>query len=303
MSIVKVAKIAKVSPATVSRVINNSPVVTPELAAQVRSAMQSVNYIPPQRDARRGPKSWTTKSAHSGNVAMLALGMDQKVVLAATAALAQSISDFQMNLIVVPVPDCQTVPAIISDRKIDGVILQGSEPQGDLATALRQIPTVWMMTRRSYDFWADHVEPDNWSNGAVAATWLFRQGIRDYAVLNTHPNYPAFRIRCHAFEHVVSDEGCRVVKLYESIREENTALDPHLASLAGEPAGQTSAKGRDIARELAALVVEPLVQGAAGMVMHPPGFLKGLEALCREHEVLLVCDEVATGFEIGRAHV
>lgn len=49
-------------------------------------------------------------------------------------------------------------------------------------------------------------------------------------------------------------------------------------------------------RELAALVVEPLVQGAAGMITHPPGFLAGLAALCREHDVLLICDEVATGF-------
>ena len=50
------------------------------------------------------------------------------------------------------------------------------------------------------------------------------------------------------------------------------------------------------AHELAALVVEPLVQGAAGMWMHPEGYLSGLRALCRKHEVLLICDEVATGF-------
>ncbi len=49
-------------------------------------------------------------------------------------------------------------------------------------------------------------------------------------------------------------------------------------------------------RELAALVIEPLVQGAAGMIVQPPGFLARLAALCREHEVLLICDEVATGF-------
>jgi len=48
--------------------------------------------------------------------------------------------------------------------------------------------------------------------------------------------------------------------------------------------------------ELAAVVVEPLVQGAAGMITHPPGFLRKLADLARAHEVLLICDEVATGF-------
>jgi adenosylmethionine-8-amino-7-oxononanoate aminotransferase len=50
------------------------------------------------------------------------------------------------------------------------------------------------------------------------------------------------------------------------------------------------------ASEIAAVVMEPLVQGAAGMLVHPPGFLAGVAALCREHDVLLVVDEVATGF-------
>jgi adenosylmethionine-8-amino-7-oxononanoate aminotransferase len=56
------------------------------------------------------------------------------------------------------------------------------------------------------------------------------------------------------------------------------------------------ALARERAGELVALVVEPCVQGAAGMIVHPKGFLKGLEEICREHEILLICDEVATGF-------
>jgi len=50
------------------------------------------------------------------------------------------------------------------------------------------------------------------------------------------------------------------------------------------------------AGELTAVVVEPLVQGAAGMLMAPPEDFGALGRACREHDVLLVCDEVATGF-------
>jgi len=46
---------------------------------------------------------------------------------------------------------------------------------------------------------------------------------------------------------------------------------------------------------LAAVVIEPLVQAAAGMVTHPPGFLRGVRELTRRHGVLLIADEVAVG--------
>ncbi|HWI48860.1 MAG TPA: adenosylmethionine--8-amino-7-oxononanoate transaminase [Rummeliibacillus sp.] len=50
------------------------------------------------------------------------------------------------------------------------------------------------------------------------------------------------------------------------------------------------------ADEVAGLIMEPLVQGAAGIITHPEGFLKGVEKLCRKYNILLICDEVAVGF-------
>ncbi len=46
----------------------------------------------------------------------------------------------------------------------------------------------------------------------------------------------------------------------------------------------------------AAVVMEPLVQAAGGMIVHPPGFLTGVRTLTEKYGVLLIADEVATGF-------
>lgn len=48
--------------------------------------------------------------------------------------------------------------------------------------------------------------------------------------------------------------------------------------------------------EVAALIIEPLVQGAAGMITAPDGFLRRVRELCSKYNVLLIADEVAVGF-------
>jgi adenosylmethionine-8-amino-7-oxononanoate aminotransferase len=49
-------------------------------------------------------------------------------------------------------------------------------------------------------------------------------------------------------------------------------------------------------RELAAVIIEPVMQGAAGMIPQPPGYLARIREVTRRHDVLLIADEVAVGF-------
>jgi adenosylmethionine-8-amino-7-oxononanoate aminotransferase len=53
---------------------------------------------------------------------------------------------------------------------------------------------------------------------------------------------------------------------------------------------------KEHAARIAAIAIEPLVQGAAGMIVQPPGFLAEVRRLADQYNVLLICDEVATGF-------
>ena len=72
--------------------------------------------------------------------------------------------------------------------------------------------------------------------------------------------------------------------LFETLKAEPGRIDD-MARLFDEHPG-----------EIAAVILEPLVQGAAGMLVHPPGYLRAVRELCDRHGALLICDEVATGF-------
>jgi adenosylmethionine-8-amino-7-oxononanoate aminotransferase len=48
--------------------------------------------------------------------------------------------------------------------------------------------------------------------------------------------------------------------------------------------------------EIAAMIIEPMIQAAGGMITSPPEYLKGVRALCNQYDILMIADEVATGF-------
>ena len=53
---------------------------------------------------------------------------------------------------------------------------------------------------------------------------------------------------------------------------------------------------RENSSEIAAVIIEPIVQAAGGMIVSPSGYLKGVRDLCTKYNVLMIADEVATGF-------
>uniref|UniRef100_UPI00351AE002 adenosylmethionine--8-amino-7-oxononanoate transaminase n=1 Tax=Endozoicomonas sp. Mp262 TaxID=2919499 RepID=UPI00351AE002 len=79
--------------------------------------------------------------------------------------------------------------------------------------------------------------------------------------------------------HFLSRPGCRLGKAFENrhIHELQQALD-------------------NLNGQIAAVIIEPVVQGAGGMYFYAPEYLKRLRALCDEYDVLLIHDEIATGF-------
>ncbi len=84
--------------------------------------------------------------------------------------------------------------------------------------------------------------------------------------------------------HVVASPDARAAQPGE------TAADVATRALADVERLFVEREGR-----IAALIVEPLVQCAAGMAMHDPAYLKGLRALCDRHRVHLIADEIAVG--------
>ncbi len=63
-----------------------------------------------------------------------------------------------------------------------------------------------------------------------------------------------------------------------------------------EHIAELKARFDELADQLAGVIIEPVVQGAGGMYFYSPNYLKRLRQLCDEYEVLLIHDEIATGF-------
>jgi len=233
MSITKVARIAGVSHATVSRVINNRRGVAPKTIEQVRRAMREVNYTPRAPSLRRGPRTKEARGLRTGNVAFLLFGLGESLI-AQFPVLTHVLQEVQnalaregLNMILGHVNDRGEMPPAVMVGEIDGAILHGHQPGRDSRTILEPFPAVWVMTAPE-DFWGDQVQPDNERIGQLAAQYFLDRGHRRLAFLNIQPHHPAYETRLRMFSKkaaesvdasvaVVGPSGAEAPDIYEDV--------------------------------------------------------------------------------------
>lgn len=220
MSIVDVAKIAGVSHATVSRVINGGEGVSPKSVQRVTKAMHQLGYTPPVN--RRGPQPRNRRKTRTGNVAVLLFSTDlsqetgegmslvsitEAVIHGAEAALAES----GYNMILSQVGKERRLPPNVLSGNIDGLLLHGYPPPRDLTQKLSAHPGVWMLSRRSrVGYWGDRVGPDNEAIGTMALEYLKQLGHQQVAFLHVNSCHMGFSQRAEAFEAAALDAGIGV---------------------------------------------------------------------------------------------
>ena len=199
MSIVEVAKLAGVSHATVSRVINNRPGVSPECVRLVRKAMQSTGYTP---SGRGRPVNGQTRV---GTIALLMIGTDLTLMLAPVAgavlhAVEDALGELGFNLILGKLNDSGRLPPSVVNGRVDGLLLYGYPPPRKHHSHLAKFPCVWLLSARSpRGYWGDRIEPDNEAIGRMAAEYLASKGHSNIAMLNVSPDHEGYAIRSRSF--------------------------------------------------------------------------------------------------------
>lgn len=235
MSLLAVARVAGVSLSTVSRAINRPESLTTEKLVAVRDAITAMNYTPLPPEKRRGPKAGNSgqRKPSVTRIGLWCVGATenqaQNYYSSQLELLHFAVAESRMELKLVFSPPNE-MPSELATGSVEGLILQGLQPDAEVLEHIAGFPHVWMMTRRSASWPGDYVEPDNVANGRLAADWLAARGARHWVFLSTEPGYPAFAQRKEAFLHRAKELGMTVA----IVGGNSTQGEKHYASTPGD---------------------------------------------------------------------
>ena len=218
MSIVEVAKLAKVSTATVSRVINSSGSVKPETVARVKKIMTQLGYVPKPLVSRPGNRLGSLhddgRKLHkkTGTIALVMcmkpsfLGLSP-VLSSAVHGVEEALIQRGLNMIQVYVQPDAPIPPILTQNGIDGSLVIHAMPE-NVETILNRHQRVTLMSESSSH--SDHIFCDNAAIGELAFNYLKERGHEHIAFVTLHKEHVAYTERKESFCNLASQSELMV---------------------------------------------------------------------------------------------
>ncbi len=180
MSITEVAKLAGVSSATVSRVVNRQSGVSVANIGRVKNAIKQLGYRPQRSAARQALAARPT-------YALLYLTRQDFYSHSDTSAqtvegIRHELARLNINLIVSDATSVQELPPLVRRQQVDGLFVTGSNPDPKVLEKIKGIPTVWLTSH--HEDRGDAMLPGNEHVGRIAANYLNDKGCKHLAALN-----------------------------------------------------------------------------------------------------------------------
>ncbi|MDQ8192958.1 LacI family DNA-binding transcriptional regulator [Coraliomargarita sp. SDUM461004] len=216
-----VARIAKVSRATVSRVINGSFLVEVDTKERVRRAMERVGYVPSLRRPGPKPKLGRTPQLENGTIALIIIGatshlLQEPIMISVIDKLQMACRARQLNLLLDQMSSVKDIPHCVHSCQMDGAILMVAErldSQREAIARLAEIlPCVQLFTPGHPVDTVDHATTNDVAVGAMAYHALAELGCRQFvAVSANHDFHEALLVRGRAFLDRAQDQGFSTV--------------------------------------------------------------------------------------------
>lgn len=199
---------AGVSPATVSRVINGRPGVSPDVVQKVRVAMQELNVSPSSRS--RGTATLRHRAVGVCIVKRDALMRFSGEFIGSLFGVQAALAEQSISMLLGEISDSSIAP-FLETGEIDGLILAGQQLDAQTMPRLPSTPQVWLTS---------HYEPGHPSAlqgneiiGQMAATYLLDRGCRRLAFFDMFHSNPAQAIRAEYFTLTAQRRGVDVIRL------------------------------------------------------------------------------------------
>ena len=211
----EIAKLAKVSPATVSRVMNDRPGVSEERMIKVRKVMAEKGI---ELSKIRKRSSRSNSSLKYNTVAVLVLSEDVFQVYSSVSmqlinGIQESLREQKINMIFAHVPNSDSIPPAVVEGKVDGLILTGPCPNKQVLNLIENIPAVWLSSHKN-NGGAAILLGGNEMIGEIAAKYLISKGHRRLASVNAFAEHPGVKRRIEFFGLCAKSLGAESVNLF-----------------------------------------------------------------------------------------